>query len=63
MVLKYVPFVMDREKKVINQITIDMKKNALIIFVILIGLTSFKNDVSDSKFTYDEQELNSIFLK
>jgi hypothetical protein len=54
---------MDREKKVINQITIDMKKNALIIFVILIGLTSFKNDVSDSKFTYDEQELNSIFLK
>ena len=63
MVLKYVPFVMDREKKVINQITIDMKKNALIIFVILIGLSSCKNDVSDSKFTFDEQELNSIFLK
>ena len=63
MVLKYVPFVMDREKKVINQITIDMKKNALIIFVILIGLSSCKNYVSDSKFTYDEQELNSIFLK
>lgn len=54
---------MDREKKVINQITIDMKKNALIIFVILIGLSSCKNDVSDSKFTFDEQELNSIFLK
>lgn len=46
---------MDREKKVINQITIDMKKNALIIFVILIGLTSFKNDVLERNFTYIEK--------
>jgi hypothetical protein len=56
MALRYVLFVMVVEKKVINQMNIFMKKKALVIFVILIGLTSCKDDNSERNFTYDEQE-------